>query len=558
MIFDLPLYNKILIILINFIGIWLGAVVGGRKLKNGLNRVFLANLFFMFLWVDLAYTARLVGLQYPDIALWLLKAAWFATPLLFGSLYFFVISYLDRMEEHPWLNKLIFSLSVAAGLVALSTDWIVKGMEFVGTDLSIIYGAGMFHFLGVVFVVMCATIYFLFRRYRNTSSIAIMAAKVKVKYLLIGIVIFYLANMIFNIIFPIFFEVVNLYWIGDYSSIILLILITYDITKHHLMNIKVITTEIFAGAMIVGSLMSMFESQARIDWIISLVSFTAVSIFAILLIRSVRREVRRRQQMEKLTQELKIATKQLKVANKKLQRLDQAKSEFLSIASHQLRTPLTVIKGYSSMMLEGSFGKMPAKIKANMDKIMISTERLISLVESLLNISRIEAGRIEFDIEPVELHKIVGEIVENFQQKAKAKKLKLEFYTPEGLPKALADPLKVKDVIVNLIDNSIKYTDKGTVSINMHEEGQSVVFSCLDTGMGIDPDDLPRLFQKFVRGKGMMKVHTEGTGLGLYYARMIVENMGGRIWAESIGKGKGSKFSFSLPMANKKKAKKLK
>ena len=259
-----------------------------------------------------------------------------------------------------------------------------------------------------------------------------------------------------------------------------------------------------------------------------------------------------------LKDEVKKATSKLVAANKELQRLDDAKSEFLSIASHQLRTPTTVIKGYISMIQEGSFGKVSPLIKDSLNKVYLSTERLLNLIENLLDISRIEAGRLEFDIKPTDLAVIAKALIEDFQPKANMKKIKLEFYAPKDLPEVSADANKVKEVASNLIDNSIKYTNKGTVTIGLHQEGSSVVFNCQDTGLGVEPDDLPRLFNKFVRGKGMMQVHTEGTGLGLYFARVVIENMGGRIWVESPGKGQGSKFSFSLPLANKSKAQKIK
>lgn len=259
-----------------------------------------------------------------------------------------------------------------------------------------------------------------------------------------------------------------------------------------------------------------------------------------------------------LKAEVKKATAKLETANKELQRLDDAKSEFLSIASHQLRTPLTITKGYVSMMDEGSFGKVPKLIKENLKKIYIANERLLSLVENLLDISRIEAGRLEFDLKPIDLNEVVAGLVQDFSAKAKDKGLKLEFYPEPNAPKCVADGQKIKEVISNLIDNSVKYTPAGEIMVGTHTESQSLVFSCQDNGMGVEPEDLPRLFNKFVRGKGMMTVHTEGTGLGLYFARVVIENMGGRIWAESPGKNKGSKFSFSLPLADKSQAKKVK
>lgn len=265
--------------------------------------------------------------------------------------------------------------------------------------------------------------------------------------------------------------------------------------------------------------------------------------------------------LEELTKSLekrvKKATAKLEAVNKELKRLDDAKSEFLSIASHQLRTPTTIIKGYISMIREGSFGQVSKPLEESLIKVQDATERLLNLIENLLDISRIEAGRLEFNIEPVDLAKIAAELLEEFKNKALAKGLKLNVYCPKDFPKASTDRAKVKEVASNLVDNAIKYTKAGEVSMDLHQEGSSVVFAVSDTGMGIGNEDMGRLFNKFVRGQNTNATHPEGTGLGLYYARVLMENLGGRIWVESPGKGQGSKFSFSLPLADKLKAKKI-
>ncbi|MEI6627252.1 MAG: HAMP domain-containing sensor histidine kinase [bacterium] len=328
-------------------------------------------------------------------------------------------------------------------------------------------------------------------------------------------------------------------------------------SKTKLFEIKVVSTEIFIGILLLINFIEIFFAFSLEDLLNKLGVFVISLIFTVLVIRSSLKEIKRREELEKLANKLAKASKELEGANKELQRLDDAKSEFLSIASHQLRTPLTVIRGYVSMMLEGSFGKLPKLIKENLTKVNTASVHLVDLIESLLNISRIEAGRIEFNIQPINLENSVKEIWDGFAKRAQDKKLKLEFFPDKKLPKVLADASKIKEVISNIIDNSIKYTLSGEISVGLHLEGASVVFSCQDTGIGIEPDDLPRLFNKFVRGKGMMQVYTEGTGLGMYFARLLVENMGGRIWVDSAGKGQGAKFSFSLPLADKKKVAKI-
>jgi len=252
---------------------------------------------------------------------------------------------------------------------------------------------------------------------------------------------------------------------------------------------------------------------------------------------------------KKLRHEIDIATADLKEANEKLKKLDEAKSEFISIASHQLRTPLTAIKGYISMMLEGDFGQLTEPEHDSLEKVFDSNERLIKLVENLLNISRIESGRLQFNFEEVQLEEMVGSVMEELSGSAKKKGLIIEYKKPEAeLPKVNIDDEKIRQVVMNLIDNAIKYTKKGNITVSLRQDGNAIEFCVSDSGMGINPDDLPNLFQKFSRGTGTSLIHTEGTGLGLYVARQMMEAHHGKIWAESQGDGMGSRFCFRLPI----------
>ncbi len=251
-----------------------------------------------------------------------------------------------------------------------------------------------------------------------------------------------------------------------------------------------------------------------------------------------------------LTQEVQKATEDLRAANKRLKKLDAAKSEFISIASHQLRTPLTVIKGYISMMLEGSFGQLNDKEVESLHMVYESNQRLINLVEDLLNISRIESGRLQFNWQEQQVETLVDSVVGELQQNARRKKLYLDFKAPtRRLPKVRMDEQKLRQVFMNLVDNAVKYTDAGGITVTVKQEANKAVIRVTDTGIGIDAADLPNLFQKFSRGEGMSLVHTEGTGLGLYVAREMVLAHGGQISADSAGTGKGSTFVVTLPFA---------
>lgn len=249
----------------------------------------------------------------------------------------------------------------------------------------------------------------------------------------------------------------------------------------------------------------------------------------------------------KLKEEIKKATSNLLVANEKLRKLDKAKSEFISIASHQLRTPLTVIKGYISMILEGSFGKLKIKQKEALKKVFASGERLIQLVENLLNISRIESGRMQFNYEEVSLEEAIKNLLDQLKLKAEKKNIKLLFKKIDKIEKIKIDKEKISQVVINLVDNAIKYTDKGKIEVSLEKKGKKLIFCVKDSGIGIGKDNLPSLFRKFSREAGVFTVNREGTGLGLYVAKKIIEQHKGEIWAKSKGSGEGSEFCFSLP-----------
>lgn len=247
------------------------------------------------------------------------------------------------------------------------------------------------------------------------------------------------------------------------------------------------------------------------------------------------------------TNQLNIANKKLTETNKKLLVLDKAKTEFLSIASHQLRTPLSSTKGFLSLLLDGTYGKIPSKSRQALEKICISNERLITLVEDLLNISRIEAGRLTFDFRKESLEKVTQEVLDTMTLVAKNAGLTLEKKFPaKSSPLIYFDRAKMREVISNFIDNAIKYTKEGQVTVIIEESKTKIRLIVQDTGMGIGKDDLEGIFEKFQRGDRGGRVNRNGVGLGLYVCRKIIDAHKGRVWAESDGIGKGSRFIIEL------------
>lgn len=231
--------------------------------------------------------------------------------------------------------------------------------------------------------------------------------------------------------------------------------------------------------------------------------------------------------------------------------VEKLKSDFVSIASHELRTPLTVVNGYLSLLTSGDLGKLSDAHKnpqqeGILKKVYLETKRLSSLVEDLLNISRIEEGRLRVDLEPIDLAKLAQETVAEYNLLAESKNLNMEFVGGEKPMVVLGDSNRLKQVFTNLIDNALKYTEKGKVVVKVTKEVGEVVVSVTDTGPGIPPKLQGIIFEKFQQAPGSYLKENNGTGLGLFIVKGIVELHLGKVWLESKA-GVGTTFFFSLP-----------
>lgn len=342
---------------------------------------------------------------------------------------------------------------------------------------------------------------------------------------------------------------IDFYPIFNFAVPLHAIIMAYAILKYHLLDITIITVEIIAAMALFVSAVQILVSQSSASSILGFIFFVTFLIFTILLIRSINQEIQRREEVQRLAEKLTKATQQLTTANTRLKQLDQTKSDFISIASHQLRTPLTAIKGFTSMVLEGFWNGQPAKQKEALEKVYTNTQKLINLVETLLSVSRLESGRMIFNFELTSLEELVQGIISDIKNLAKAKKIKLSFRRPlHPLPMIKLDPLTIRQVILNFIDNAIYYTNHGAIKIHLAKKENSIIFSVIDAGIGFTPAQKLLFFQKFSRAQTNSNIHSNGTGLGLYAAAKIIEAHHGRIGAESPGENKGSTFWFSLPI----------
>jgi signal transduction histidine kinase len=257
----------------------------------------------------------------------------------------------------------------------------------------------------------------------------------------------------------------------------------------------------------------------------------------------------KREELEQLNRQLNETNRELNEANAKLRELADMKEEFLALTTHDLRSPLTVISGVISFFTSGRLGKLSPEQQNMVAMMERNAQSLIELVNDLLDASKLESGALRLDIASIDLGGLVDEVRETMEPMAREKGITMEEHLGHELPPVEADRPKLRRIIVNLLSNAVKFTGKGgTVQLKAEPIGDQVRISISDTGVGIAPEDVERLFDKYEQARSRATRGEKGTGLGLYITKQLVELHGGEIKVTSEV-GRGSTFSFTLPIA---------
>lgn len=263
-------------------------------------------------------------------------------------------------------------------------------------------------------------------------------------------------------------------------------------------------------------------------------------------------EAKEARQAEK---EIKKKARELEEAYRKLKQLDVMKNEFMNIAAHELKTPLIPIIGYTDMLLEGDLGELKNEQRKTLEVIHRNVQRLKNLINDILDISKLEGGAMKFEMKKTQLLDIIKNSVKDLKPFAGKKKLYLKTILPRKMKPVIGDSKRITQVLENLIENAIKFTEKGGITVEAKQANDRIVVSVKDTGIGIPANEIPKLFTKFYQIDSSIQRKTGGTGLGLAISRGIITAHGGRIWVESV-LGKGSTFVFELPFKPLKKPRK--
>jgi PAS domain S-box-containing protein len=255
---------------------------------------------------------------------------------------------------------------------------------------------------------------------------------------------------------------------------------------------------------------------------------------------------------EKRKEELRKAKEEIEKKNEKLMQINEMKSEFLSMVSHEIKTPLTIMKEFISIVLDRIPGEINETQEEYLNIAYNNINRLEVIVNDLLDISKLEAGKMKLSLTLFDISTLIKDTVTAFNSKLKSNKIELNYFLQKPLPKVYADPTRISQVLNNLVENAFKYTpDGGKITIGAVLKNSFIEISVTDTGPGIPPEDLDKIFDRFEQLGQSPRTVTKSAGLGLSISKKIVELSGGKIWAESpVKDGKGSKFTFTLPKAS--------
>ncbi|KKQ23007.1 MAG: HATPase domain-containing multisensor signal transduction histidine kinase [Candidatus Wolfebacteria bacterium GW2011_GWC1_37_10] len=524
---------SIILLLVNFI---IGLIVLTRKKKDIISKLFLLIIFSIILWTASNLILDFIRDQY--FVLFAAKGAYVGAVLIAYSFLYFVLVF--PKEEYQISKKIkIFILSCASIFILLSiTNLLVKGVEIFSWGINIIpglfYPFFMFYFVGF----MAVALLILIRKLYTEKGVE----RLQVLYLFIGVILATIGGSLTNLIIPYFTEDFSISTYGPLFTIFFVGFTAFAILKHNLFNIKVIATELLVFAIWVAILFELLLEETLKERLFMAGLFVFTIIAGILLIRSVLREVEQKEQLEKLS-------KELKVINEKLVETDKMKSAMYSFVSHQIKAPISIIKGFAQLILDNSYGEINDKVRETVKLMKTSSDRLIGLTSDFLDLRRIEEGRMEYEFKEINIVDLVKNVFEELKLLASQKKLEFTLECAEEKIIVKADEQRLRQVILNLIENSVKYTPSGFVKVGLTTNdkrltAKGVLFTVNDSGIGIRPEVLPELFDQFKRAKEARNI--QGTGLGLYVAKEIVKAHNGEIWAESDGENKGSRFYVKL------------
>lgn len=496
--------------------------------------LFTTVMFAIWCFLDLITWAS----ERSDIIMFVWSTLIYFELLMYAGAFYFIYAFFNQEFPSFKFEFLIFTLFVPLIIFGHTTLNLV-GFDFTNCLRNAIEGPLWQYYVYaiefiIVAIILSITIYELKLTRRNRRETILVAS---------GILLFLLSFSMGNILGS-FFDNWEAGQLGLFGMPIFVAFLGYILVRYQTFKIKLLATEaLMAGQLILLCSLLLVRSIESAQ-IIAVGTILFFSVLGTLLIKSVRAEVTQREEIEKLATNLESTNERLRV-------VDQQKSEFVSIASHQLRSPLTAIRGYTSMILDGNYGSAPKEMNEVLGRIHESAKLMAFSIEDFLNVSRIESGNMKYNCADFNLKEQAEHIVDDLRPEAMRSGLLLLFKSDmRGQGIVFADVSKTQQILHNLINNSLKYTQKGSITVFVYDDiGRKKLYvNVIDTGIGMSPETIGDLFQKFSRAKNANSVNINGTGLGLFVAREMARAMGGDISCSSAGEQHGATFVLTLPL----------
>lgn len=498
--------------------------------RERLNQLYFRNILTIIGWVITMIFYRLSS--DGSIVLWS-KLLYVAASLIASDFLYF--TYVFPKYTSVSIRKKLFIVipNVVLIFLILFGDAMITGARVNPFGENLIHW-GTLYPIYVVYILFYFNFAF-FRLFKKFKAVANRIEKTQISFVLIGYVSSGMIAFTTNLILP-SFGIFTLNWAGQISTLLMAISATYAIVKHGLFNAKIIATELIIFTLWMILLIRTLVSETASDMAISIITLALVFFVGLYLIRSVIKEVSQRERIEKLARELEAA--------------NVGQREFLHFLSHEVKGQFTVVSAlFDSILSDPDYGPVSDKLRALVEAGMQRNKKAVVDIEDILVSADLKNGAVKYDMQAVDFKEAITELVKEIKPEADEKGITLQVSVDENQDYTVSADKRhlIGHAIRNLVENAVIYTQKGEVMITLSRRGNKVSLAIADSGVGLSDDDKARLFTEGGRGAESSKVNAHSTGHGLYIAKQIVEAHGGKVWAESEGRGKGSIFFVEVP-----------
>ncbi len=445
------------------------------------------------------------------------------------SFWYFVETFTGRVVSAVKLVLAIVPAILISYLAFTSKKFIVNILQLDSLNKDLVMGPYHFLFLAYFSAVMIYAFYLLYLIYGKKENHTLNSA---VLYVFWGTFISTLVGAAFNIFYLTLRVSDYIAW-GPIATIIMVIFISYAIMRLNLMSIKLIASEIFVIALLITLSIKLFFSTTTSEWVVNGISLGISFVVSFFLIRSVMKEIFQRQRAEGLARDLKNA--------------NEGQANLIHVMNHQVKGRLGNAKNIFAELLTDDYGSVPESMKPYLEKGLEETSKGVDYVQGILRGASAESGQMQFDMLSMNLKDVVQDSFTRMKDYAEKKGLAITLDIKPGDYNMKGDAVELGESVRNLIDNSINYTETGSINLTLYSKDTVNLIEVTDTGVGISSEDMPKLFKSGGRGTDSLKINVNSTGYGLAFVKGVVEAHKGRVWVESGGKGKGSSFFVEIP-----------